>query len=340
MKVNKLREIAVKDGIRDASFLSEDHLALITPCADVWRLSLISDDGELMFSGDEILKCVARKLGAEKPVKAAEGEYPCLAASPNSEWIVVNSHDAVLVACRKRPHSNVRFLPFRSATEMRLISDTWGIYYPAMQFSPDGGWLAIDNDGTSMVFNMHTLSWQELQISAPFAWHPRHGKLMGFNSHGEIVWMDVTQPDPSPEILGDLKYDSVSRNVAGIWLEPSGEFCVTVLPGGDWMCYQLWPFRLRSHGNVGGGGCWKIHGRSGVSWMAVQSRDSIWVGNLDRIQISTWIELPSAIEARFSPSGRRLVTMSPLQSSNPYPVNAALEKNERTATLWELDPTA
>src|ERR1700694_427235 len=267
MRIHKIRDVSLEDDIRDASFLDENHLALITPSADVWRASLIPGAGpcELLFQGRHILKRVSESLETRKKVEAAQGAYPRLAISHQSEWIVVNTHDLVLVACRNAQEFKTGVRSLRRADfETRLLTHTWGLHYSALQFSPDGSWLAVEHDGSSILFNMHDLAWRERAIRPPFAWHPQKPNLLGFDKQGRILWMDITQESPLPEVLCALEYDSVTANIAGLWMHPSGESCVTVYRHGHWVWWQLKPFQLLSQGMIDDSECGRVCGTPGV----------------------------------------------------------------------------
>ena len=261
-----------------------------------------------------------------------------MAISHQSEWIVVNTHDLVLVACRNAQEFKTGLRSLRRADfETRLLTHTWGLHYSALQFSPDGSWLAVEHDGSSILFNMHDLAWRERAIRPPFAWHPQKPNLLGFDKQGRILWMDITQESPLPEVLCALEYDSVTANIAGLWMHPSGESCVTVYRHGHWVWWQLKPFQLLSQGMIDDSECGRVCGTPGVPWMAVQTENAIWIGDLDDRQLWSWTKLPSTTEARFSPSGRRMVTLSQIRSSNPYPAHPA-PTHKRTATMWEVTP--
>jgi len=343
MKVTKLREFSMD--VRDASFLDEHNLALITPAADVWRTSVISGSEELMFSGSDVLHRVAeglvlrsRKEPKEIPkvaatLKPCNGGYPRLATSDRSGWVVVNTHDMILVACRDASYFN--FGPFsrRTTSEMRLLTWYWGDYYRPFDFSSDGSWLVLPDDlGSSIIFNMHDLTWRVVNIGAPFAWYPGHPTLLGFDRDGWLVSLDVTQPSFLPEVLYDLKYDCVTGNIAAVWVHPSGDSCVTFSKAG-WSWWQLKPFQLRSQGPVPGGKPQGVYTRPGIPRLAVDIGLSIWLGAIDIRQNWSWTELPSEAEAKFSPSGRYMVTLG------PYPSAMYPKLSKRIARLWEIQST-
>jgi hypothetical protein len=345
MKVTKLREFSMD--VRDASFLDQHSLALITPAADVWRASVLSSGEELMFSGKDILHRVAERLvldstkqPREIPKVAAElkpchGGYPRLATSDRPGWVVVNTHDMVLVACRDASFLDAGPFSRRTAPEMRLLTWYWGEYYRHFDFSADGSWLALPVDGgCCMIFNMHDLTRRLVNVGDPYAWHPGHPTLFGFNRDGWLVSLDVTQPGLEPEILYNLEYDSVTGNIDGIWVHPSGESCVTISRDG-WSWWQLKPFQLLSQGPIPGGQPQEFYTRPGIPRLAVDKGRSIWLGALDTRQNWSWIELPSQEVAKFSPSGRYMVTLGLLPTDNPWPMYP--RSFARTATLWEIE---
>jgi hypothetical protein len=342
MKITKLREFS--GDIRDVAFLDEGTLVCTKPSGDIWRVPCASGAEELMFSGREILYRVAERIivasggPARKiprlaaTINPASGGYPRLAVSDRSEWIVVNTHDLVLVACRGASSGG-------TAPEMRLLTSIWGHHYIALPFSADGSSLAVGHLlGRSLIFDMHNLTYREVEIGAPFAWYPDRSSLLGFNRDGWLISLDVTQPNLSPEVLYNLEYDSVTESIAGVWVHPSGESCVTIFRDCRWSWWQLKPFQLLSQGHIGDGDCWKIHSRPGILRMAVTIEQSLWIGDLDNQQTWNWMQLASEAEARFSPSGRYMVTLSRIPTGNPYPKDPI--PFTRTATLWELDREA
>lgn len=142
--------------VRDASFLDGENLILATPDGNVLRTSVSGCAEELMFSGRDILYRVAEGLvldSTKNPkeipksaatLKPCHGGYPRLAASECSDWVVVNTHDMILVACREASHSKTGPFSRSTAPEMRLLTWIWGEYYRYYDFSADGSWLALD----------------------------------------------------------------------------------------------------------------------------------------------------------------------------------------------------
>lgn len=195
MELRKITDLRIGTEVRHAAFLSEDRVAVSTGTGDVFEVAFGAPPGPgpLLLEGRWILEPVAKALG-QRTVEPAGGSYPRLAASPDGGLLIVNTHDAVLVAC---PLTGER---------PRLIAETWGNYEPPLQFSPDGEWLRA-GEAPLVVYDVRTWKWWPFPDLGVAVWHPVQPRLLVLDSERRLRWLDLSrghgEPSPGPP-LGDL----------------------------------------------------------------------------------------------------------------------------------------
>jgi hypothetical protein len=309
---------------RDVVFWDDETLLLTTPSADVWRADVASTpcNIDLWFAANRVLKPVAEALG--KPgVEPASGGYPRLAASAPAGAVVVNTHDLVLVAC-----------PRPGETAARLLSFSWGQYYPRMAFSRDGSRFSACADHL-LVFD--TGSWRGRARDAleVCAWHPWEPLLLGLHQYtGQLSWADWRDSaKPALRLVGTLDASGGRIEPAGMVVDATGERCVTAYGHPDRLeWWQLDPLRLIDSRPVGEGEVFDLQSGPGARLFAVESEAGVQLWDFETRQPLSDV-IPGGSGVQFSPSGFLFVTQS-REPTNPYPIQPG--RPNHTVTLWKV----
>jgi hypothetical protein len=317
MELRKIGNLDIGKEVRHAAFLSEDRVAVSTPAGDVFEVAFgDSAQPRLLLEGKRILKPVARALRQRK-VEPAGGAYPRLAASPSGGRLIVNTHDAVLVACSL------------DGEPPRLIAETWGEYYPRIQFSPDGRWVCA-GETPLLVFDVRTWKYKVFEDLAAAAWHPVLPRLLVLDGERRPRWLAMGEPSPGPP-LGDLA--NGVHDPVGLFLTSAGDRGLAVFENGESIEFQLDPFRRSENRSLGNGLLSAAWQPSRASWIILESDAGALLWDLDEVRPLTGF-LPGVTEICPSPSGRRLVLFE-RGSTNPRPVKPA---PAMSAGFWEVVP--
>ena len=326
MRIDRVHALSFEVDVADVAFWDEETLLLITPSAELWRVAVSSrtQKAELVFAADQILGPVARTFG-QVTVSPAGGGYPRLAVSSAAGVAAVNTHDMVLVAC-----------PLHGEGMPRLVSSSWGQYYPRMEFSSDASRLMLCADDV-LAFDTRSWRWFEKQgVANVCAWHPREPWLLGLESStGQLCWTDLRDIDkPRAWSAGALNRTQWDDEVAGIAINATGERVVAAYRHPDrieW--WQSDPFRLIDTQPVRAGEVLALeHGRE-AGLFAVVTEGGVECWDFEsREPLSDVIR--HASEIKFSPSGLRFVTLS-RASTNPDPVSPPRESG-CALFLWQV----
>lgn len=327
MKIERVHALSFEVDAVDMAFWDEDTILLTTPSAELRRVAVSPPDqeAELVCAADQVLGPAARALG-ETMVSPASGRYPRLSASRAAGVAVVNTHDMVLLAC-----------PLRGDGAPRLVSCGWGQYYPQLAFSPDASRLMVRADEL-IIFDTRSWRWHEAHgDESVCAWHPREPWLLRLDpTTGQLRWSDLQDiDDPRAWSAGAIEPAQWDEDVVGIAIDATGERLVALCRRPDRIeRWQLEPLRRVDARPVQSGEVVALeHGREAGVFAAVGDGGVQLWGFESREPISDVI--PDVSEVRFSPSGRRFVTLS-RGSTNPYPVVAG--QAGCAPVLWQVLP--
>jgi hypothetical protein len=319
MKLTKIRDLSIEIEIRSVCFLDDDSVAAITPAGDVWRMTLASDRPARLFSRDQVLNPITQALD-QKSIEPAKGGYPRLFASRKADWLIVNTHDFVLVACHLEIDQSIR-----------LVATGWGQYYPSLTFSANGRWLCARSDET-VVYDLHSWKWQILKNSSCAGWYTSQSALLILDNEGHLSRMDIERGTP-PEILGSLppSSDLFANPVVDMCTSLSGQHVVLAYEKGDLEWWQLSPFQNIARVPVGDKEIIGMTASLEKQCVASETETGIRFYHLEK-PISLMDPLQGYANPYFSPSGKRFMAIEK-KSSNPKR-QAGMPP---LITLWEVE---
>jgi WD40 repeat protein len=316
MKPVLVQTLPITHQVRDAAFLGEDSLILTDPSANLWRYSLESGQVELFHRGTDVM------ASFPDGVQPAGGTYPGVAASPNGETLVVNTHDLVLMG--------------RDAAggPWRCMYEQWGAFYPELQFSPDGEHFAAWSEFV-VVFDVRGLQYRGRALARACAWHPSRPLLLCADSD-TLGWLDLEklqgQTAPvSPKRIGALVGPGEPGDVMSMVILHDGRLAVAIEQG-HLEFWQLEPLRRLDRLQTRGENLY-LKSAPGGRWFALEGTAGVELWDATSpVPVSEL--LPAQTGIRISPSGRRFVTLGPMDS-HPLPGSGG----GRPVTLWELPMT-
>ncbi|WNG36496.1 hypothetical protein F0U61_24575 [Archangium violaceum] len=317
MKPVLLQTLPAFQVVRDAAFMGEDALLLTDPLANLWLFTLESGQVRQLHRGEDIMALF-------RGVVPAGGGYPRLAVSPRGDAIVVNTDDFVLAGWEATGDS------------WSFMSAYWGLYYPDLEFSPNGEYFAAWSE-IVIVFDVRGLQHRVTGSVGECAWHPSRPLLLCVDSDNALGWLDLeTQKrndstEVSPQWIGSLIEPGGTLDaVCGLSFLNDDTFVVAF----EWGYVEFWQLkplrrldrvqtdrRIHKMKSVPGGRWFTLEGEAGVQvWDAAT-----------RAPVSKL--LPGKTDVRFSPSGSRFITLGPMSTnSSPMPGRGG----GTTVTLWAV----
>lgn len=312
---------------RHVVFAGDDALMFTTTTADVWKMaaSPTAARPELLFPGRLVLAPVVQVLG-QAAVVPASGGYPRLAVSFEADSVVVNTHDLVLVACR-----------LNGDEQRRLLSYSWGEYYPRFEFSSDNSRFAAKADRL-LVFDTRSWDGHTLNSVEVCGWHPQQPKQLCVDYEGELFWADWSQ-GITPEIqqLGTIGLRNGWNQAHGLVVLEGGERFVVAFHPPRIELWRLNPLQLIESLETSDGEISDLRLSPKGKWLVVLSESGVRVWDTE-----THFELsdlfPGISELDLAPSGQRFVTHHLTAGTNPYPTDRTTDRpaGGDLASCWEI----
>ncbi len=325
MRVLRRQGLVFDKEVIDADFWDEETLLLTTPKGGLRRarLGLGFQKTERVLSAWRAMSPVARSLSSFW-VEPAHGRYPCLVVSALAGVAIVNPHDMVLVAC-----------PEPGLGKPQLISQTWGLFYPQISFSPDATRLLVVSDDV-LVFD--TRGWHRFHAEEGpdyFAWHPRENRLLALDPEsGGLSWIDVRDLErPVTTPIGQLEPVPYSDHAVGLaYDERRGRLVVGYRLPDRLEEWTLDPLQRTRVIPLSDGELYSLEPKPAAGLFSLHSYAGLRLWDLETLEPVTEA-LPGTSDLKVSPSGRRLLTLSN-HHWNPRPVKPPKRRVE--FVLWEV----
>ena len=316
----------MKPFVRSATFVDNQSLLLTDGDTNLWRFDLPSGRTVLACEGEAVLAPIARAF-PDKPrlARACAGTYPQVASAEHGLRVVVNPSDMVLILGGLE-------------CEWRLAYQSYGNYYPRIEFSADASLISCVTEGIT-VFEVS--SGQQVEVVdgddyCAAAWHPNDNELLAVTFEGRVDRIRfATNAASTTENVAELPESSAETEAVYWGTRGADGASALVFSGfGEVRLVNLMTGEIRLTASLG-------RLRDGVFSrerpLALLKRDGqvpafeLWdLRSLERV-----VTLPvDATCPCFSPNGEFLFYLSRLPS-NPYP--GAHCTTPRKGVLWKIE---